>query len=62
MRKFILEFDEPPALVFVQHSVGDNCEIYQDGQKLKGVRTITIRAEAGEATTHEIEFVTGATK
>jgi hypothetical protein len=60
-QKFILEFDEPPALVFVQHAVGHRCDVYQDGKKLKGVRAITIRAEANSPTTHVIEFATGLT-
>lgn len=61
-KKFVLEFDEPPALVFVQHEVGCRFEVYQDGKRLHGVRSIKIRAGIDEITTHEIELVTGKTK
>jgi hypothetical protein len=63
-KKFILEFDEEPALVFVQHKVGDirNSDLYEDGKEVKGWRTIVIRGGLDEPTTHEIEFITGATK
>lgn len=60
--KFILEFDEPPALVFVQREVGSKFEVYQDGKRLKSVLAVTIRARCGEFTTHEVEFLTGRTK
>lgn len=60
-RKFILEFDEAPALVFVQKDSKGIIEIYQDGQLLKGVRSIIIEASAGEVTTHAVEYITGRT-
>ncbi|MGE9877941.1 hypothetical protein [Bacillus velezensis] len=49
-------------LVFVQRKIGDAFDIYQDGKRLRGVRHIRIDAAAGEFTTHEIEFVSGATE
>ena len=61
-KKFIIELDEAPALLLIQKKTGWNAEIYQDGEKLKGVRSATIRAAVGEATTHEIEFITGLTE
>lgn len=61
-KKFVLEFDEAPALVFVQEKVGSQCGIYQDGKEVKGVRNVRIYAAYDEATTHEIEYLTGATK
>ncbi|WP_428841042.1 hypothetical protein [Bacillus velezensis] len=49
-------------LVFIQRKIGDAFDIYQDGKKLRGVRHIRIDAAAGEFTTHDIEFVSGATE
>jgi len=59
-----LKFDKTPALVFVQYEIGDlrKCEIYQDGETLRGVKSISIRAAVDEFTEHKVEFVTGATK
>ncbi|WP_342493951.1 hypothetical protein [Bacillus sp. FSL R5-0447] len=49
-------------LVFIQRKIGDAFDVYQDGKKLRGVRHIRIDAAAGEFTTHDIEFVSGATE
>jgi hypothetical protein len=63
-KKFILEFDEEPALVFVQRKSGDirNAELYQDGEEVKGCRTVRIDAGLDNLTTHEIEYLSGSTK
>lgn len=63
-QKFILEFDEEPALVFVQHKTGDirEAELYQDGKKVKGWRSVRIKGAIDEFTSHEIEYLTGLTK
>lgn len=64
-KKFILEFDEEPALVFIQHksgSISGDAHLYQDGQEVKGWRNVVIRCGIDEITTHEVEYVTGATK
>jgi hypothetical protein len=63
-KKFVLEFDEEPALVFVQHKTGDiqNAEFYQDGKEVKGVVALRIEAEIDHFTTHSIGYMTGATK
>jgi hypothetical protein len=60
-KKFTIEFDEQPSLVFVQGKVGNDFEVYQDGEKVKGIRTISIDAGYYDATTHEIEYLTGTT-
>ncbi|MBS2993684.1 hypothetical protein AC1659_30895, partial [Rhodococcus erythropolis] len=49
-------------LVFVQRKIGDAFDVYQDGKKLRGIRHIRIDAAEGEFTTHDIEFVSGATE
>ncbi|QGJ65963.1 hypothetical protein BvL003_14670 [Bacillus velezensis] len=49
-------------LVFIQRKIGDAFDVYQDGKKLRGVRHIRIDAADGEFTTHDIEFVSGATE
>jgi hypothetical protein len=56
-----LMLDQHPALLFVQEKGGHYAKVYQDGQQLKGVRSITIHAAVGEATTHEVEYITGCT-
>lgn len=60
-RKFILEYDEQPSLVFVQRKDG-HAEIYQDGELVKGVRNISIDSGINDYTTHEIDYMTGHTK
>lgn len=64
-KKFILEFDEEPALVFIQHKSGSitgDAQLFQDGREVKGWRSVVIRCGSDEITTHEVEYVTGATK
>lgn len=61
-RKFVLEFDEAPPLIFVQNRVGSDCVLYQDGKKVNGIRSLRIYAGYDDATTHEITYLTGATK
>jgi len=61
-RKFTLEFDEAPPLVFVQNRVGNDFVLYQDGKEVRGIRSLLIRAGYDDATTHEVEYLTGKTK
>jgi hypothetical protein len=61
-KKFILELDEEPALVFVQKGLKCGFTLYQDGKEVKGIRNLKIYAGYDSITTHEIEYVTGATK
>ncbi|QUG79134.1 hypothetical protein [Bacillus subtilis] len=49
-------------LVFVQRKIGDVFDVYQDGKRLRGIKRIRIDAAMGEVTTHDIEFVSGATE
>ncbi|WP_028609724.1 hypothetical protein [Paenibacillus harenae] len=49
------------ALLFVQEMGSRFPRIYQDGRELKGVRSITIHADADDVTRHTVEFVTGHT-
>jgi hypothetical protein len=63
--KFVLEFDEEPALVFVQKKTSAgirDAELYQDGEAVRGWRELTIRAAIHDITTHEVEYITGQTK
>ncbi|MBT2727847.1 hypothetical protein J7E63_12950 [Bacillus sp. ISL-75] len=60
--KFVLELDREPALVFVQESLKRGFTVFQDGKEVKGIRNIKIYSGFDSATTHEIEFLTGATK
>ncbi|MCV9371108.1 hypothetical protein OIO07_23140 [Bacillus paralicheniformis] len=50
------------SLVFVQRKMGDGFEVYQDGKRLRGIQRISIEAAVGEFTTHEIEYISGATE
>ncbi|WP_256846925.1 hypothetical protein [Paenibacillus sp. Pae108] len=45
-KKFRLEheFDEAPALVFIQEKVGSGFRLYQDGKEVEGIRSIHIDA------------------
>ena len=61
-RKFIIELDETPALVFIQEQGKVHPVLYQDGVKVNGIRSIEISAGGEEATTHRIEYATGATR
>lgn len=61
-RKFTLEFDEAPPLVFVQNRLGNDFELYQDGKKVNGIRSLSINAGYDDFTTHEVEYMTGKTK
>lgn len=61
-KKFALEFEEEPVLVFVQHRLGDTFELYQDGEPVRGIREVNISAGYRIATEHEIKYLTGATK
>ena len=63
-KKFILEFDEEPALVFVEHESGGRrtTQIYQDGKEVRGWRSARISSAIDYPTTHEIEYLTGYTK
>nr|MDH3082602.1 hypothetical protein [Bacillus subtilis] len=49
-------------LVFFQRKIGDVFDVYQDGKRLRGIKRIRIDAAMGEVTTHDIEFVSGATE
>lgn len=49
-------------LVFVQRKIGDVFDVYQDGKRLRGIKRIRIDAAMEDFTTHEIEFVSGATE
>jgi hypothetical protein len=61
-KKFILEFDEQPSLIFVQNNPKpSDFDVYQDGEKVKGIRRVNISAGIEEFTTHEIEYATGFT-
>lgn len=55
-RKFILELDDEPALLFVLEKGKRYPVIYQDGKELKGARSIRIQSSVGDLTTHQVEF------
>jgi hypothetical protein len=60
-KKYTLEFDETPSLIFVQGEVGNDFKLYQDGEEVRGIRNIRIYAGYDDATTHEVEYLTGKT-
>ncbi|HHY28444.1 MAG TPA: hypothetical protein GX523_17220 [Desulfitobacterium dehalogenans] len=61
-KKFILEFDEEPSLLFVQEKGKRHPTVYQDGEMVQGIRSIDISSSIDNITIHRIEFATGATK
>ncbi len=60
--KFILELENEPTLVFVQNGAGSDFKLYQDGEEVKGIRSVRIYADWYNPTTHEVEYLTGKTK
>ena len=60
--RFILEFDEVPEFIFVQHADWRRRDVYQHGKKLEGLRAVAVRAEVGDVTSYELEFIAGMTK
>lgn len=60
--KLTIDLAEKPALVFVQGKAGNGFTVYQDGKEVRGIRSLRIYAGFDDTTTHEIEYVTGATK
>lgn len=59
--KFTLQFDEPPALLFIQEKGKRQARVIQNGKEVKGITSIRIEAKAGELTTHTIEYLTSIT-
>jgi hypothetical protein len=57
-KKFILEFDEVPAFVFVSHNGSTQEQIYKHGEEVKEWKALTVRSRLEDITTHEIEYVT----
>lgn len=53
--------EKEPSLVFIQRGMGDDFTVLMDGKEVKGLRRISIHAGVDEFTTHDIEYVTGAT-
>lgn len=53
--------EREPSLVFIQRGIGDDFTVIMDGKEVKGLRRISIHAGFDEFTTHNIEYVTGAT-
>lgn len=49
------------ALVFVQKGFNEGWEVYQDGVRLKGVKSIDINADIEYMTEHVIKYSTGKT-
>jgi hypothetical protein len=60
-KKYTLEFDETPSLIFVQGEVGNDFKLYQDGEEVRGIRSVRIYAGYDDVTTHEVEYLTGKT-
>lgn len=60
MVRFVLEFDEPPKLIFVSEKghprKGD--ALYIDGKRVNGIKAVRIYSRVDEVTTHEVDFVT----
>lgn len=60
--KLTIDLDEKPALVFVQGKGGNEFKVFQDGKEVHGIKSVRIYAGFDDYTTHEIEYLTGATK
>lgn len=55
-KKFILEFDEIPSLLFVSHD-GRSEDIYENGVQVKHWRNAVIRSGIEQVTEYEIEKI-----
>ena len=56
-KKFVLEFDEEPALVFVsREGKGYTDELYINGELAQGVRDLQINSEVEGATEYEANY------
>lgn len=58
---FTIKFDKTPALVFIIEHGGRKAHMIQDGKKVGGVKSIEIKANAGEMATYKIEYWAGLT-
>lgn len=54
-KKFVLEFDEAPALLFISHAGGKQEELYIHGEKLRAWRGVTIKSSLNELTSYELD-------
>lgn len=62
-KKFILELDEVPKLLFISaDGKGRNDRLYVTGKEVTGTRSIHIHSAYDDATTHEVEYLTLAVK
>lgn len=57
-KKFVLEFDEAPALIFVSHDGVYDEEIYKNGEKVRHWTGATIYSSLNDVTKHEITYLT----
>jgi hypothetical protein len=57
-KKFVLEFDEAPAFVYVCHELGKvQEEIYLDGEKFKRWRSLELKTNMDDAPSYTINFI-----
>lgn len=54
--KFVLEFDEPPALVFVSHD-SRNEEVYMNGQRIRDWTALKIDSAIDKYTEYDLSLV-----
>jgi hypothetical protein len=57
-KKFVLEFDEAPAFVFVSEDGQNKEKIYKNGEEVEHWRSLKVFSDLDEFTTHEIDYVT----
>ena len=55
-KKFILEFDEPPALVFVSHD-STREEVYMNGNRVSNWTAIKIDSALDKYTEYDVSLV-----
>ncbi|MBO1583160.1 hypothetical protein J4P91_27035 [Bacillus sp. XF8] len=55
-KKFVLEFDEPPALVFVSHD-SKNEEVYMHGKRIRDWTAIKIDSAIDKFTEYDLSMV-----
>ncbi|HDR7526741.1 MULTISPECIES: hypothetical protein [unclassified Bacillus cereus group] len=55
-KKFILEFDEPPALVFVSHD-GNNDVLYINGERVQNWTAVKIDSAIDKYTEYDLSLL-----
>lgn len=54
-KKYALEFEHKPVLVFIHEKEGEPFKVFKDGEEVLGVRSVRIISDFDDRTTYVIE-------